>query len=176
MSAPNRTSANDVFFVTLTVVGWVDLFSRVCYKNILIENLEYCQKNESLEIFAYVIMSNHLHMICRRRDADLGEMLGRFKGYTSKRFIESINNNPQESRSEWMLKLFQNFAATNKQYGKHHIWQQNNLPIQVYSPAVFQQKQDYIHLNPVRAGIVARPEFYLHSSACPDSPLIVNPT
>jgi REP element-mobilizing transposase RayT len=50
-------------FVTFTVVGWVDVFSRQCYKEILLESLRYCQTNKGLDLHAWVIMTNHLHMI-----------------------------------------------------------------------------------------------------------------
>ena len=92
MSELRKTSPDDLYFVTLTVVGWVDLFSRETYKNIIVENLKYCQEKEKLQIFSYVIMSNHLHMVCRRLDKDLKELLGRFKSYTSKLFLKEIHS------------------------------------------------------------------------------------
>ena len=64
MSELRKTTSNDLYFITLSVVGWVDLFSREVYKEIMVSNLEYCQENEGLDIFAYVIMSNHLHLVC----------------------------------------------------------------------------------------------------------------
>ena len=100
MSEFRKTSDNDLYFFTLTVVGWVDVFTRPQYRQILIENLKYWQENEGLEIFSYVIMSNHLHLIARRKDADLIELLGRFKCFTSKKIIAAINEDPQESRKE----------------------------------------------------------------------------
>ena len=53
----------DVFFVTDTVVDWVDVFTRPIYKHIILESLEYCQQNKGLVIYAWVLMSNHLHAI-----------------------------------------------------------------------------------------------------------------
>ena len=58
MSEYRKTRADELYFVTLTVTGWVDVFSRKEYKDILVENLGYCQQKEGLEIFAYVIMTN----------------------------------------------------------------------------------------------------------------------
>jgi len=102
--------------VTLTIEGWVDLFTRRDYKDIIVENLQYCQEKEELEIYCYVIMSNHFHMICRCRDNDLNELLGRFKSFTSKKFLSVIKGNLKESRKEWLLYLFSFFAKKNKQY------------------------------------------------------------
>ncbi|MEN8122608.1 MAG: hypothetical protein ABFS35_19860 [Bacteroidota bacterium] len=48
------------YFLTFQIVGWVDIFTRKTYRDIAIESLIYCQKNKGLEVFAYVIMSNHI--------------------------------------------------------------------------------------------------------------------
>jgi REP element-mobilizing transposase RayT len=175
MSSIRRTTTDDIYFVTLTLMGWIDLFTRDCYKKIIVENLEYCRKNESLEIFEYVIMSNHLHMIVRRRGADLNELLGRFKSFTAKKLIKEIQENVQESRKEWILHQFKFFATHRPQYSNYHVWNYENYPINIDSDKVFKQKRDYIHKNPVRAGIVTNPIHYLYSSACPDSPLRLDP-
>jgi len=171
MSEYRKTSADDLYFVTLTIVGWVNLFDREVYKQILIDNLKYCQEKEQLEIFAYVLISNHLHLVCRRRDNDLNELLGRFKSFTSKQFIKEIKENTQEGRKEWLLQLFEEYAKENKQYSKFHIWQYTSHPIHLYSIEVIKQKINYIHQNPVRAGYVFEAEHYKYSSANIESPL-----
>ena len=51
------------YFLTLTVVGWADVFTRPVYKDAIIESLHYCQKQKGLNIFAYVIMTNHIHLV-----------------------------------------------------------------------------------------------------------------
>jgi len=174
MSEYRKTVADELYFVTLTVAGWVNVFSRKEYKDILIENLKYCQKKFGLEIFAYVIMTNHLHLIARWQDGELTELLGRFKSYTAKKIIEEIEVNPQESRKDWLLNTFQHFANSNKQYSKYHFWNYTNYPTLLHTNAVIDQKVEYIHQNPVRAGIVTKPEYYTYSSACADSPLKVS--
>jgi putative transposase len=173
MSELRKTNADDLYFVTLTVVDWINLFDREIYKQIMIENLKHCQDKENLDVFAYVIMSNHLHMVCRRIDKDLNELLGRFKSFTSKQFLKEIQNNPKESRKEWLLQLFSEKASQNKQYSKFHIWQYTNHPTLLYYMDVIQQKMSYIHDNPVRAGYVFESYEYKYSSANMDSPLKV---
>jgi putative transposase len=173
MSELRKASAFNMYFVTLTVCGWTDLFTRNIYRDIIVRNLQHCREKEGLQIFCYVLMSNHLHMICNRTDDDLTELLGRFKSFTSKELLQAIEDNPQESRKEWLLHQFEFFAKANKQYSKHHLWQYTSHPVLLYSPEVKRQKRDYIHLNPVRAGIVTEPGAYLYSSACEDSPLKV---
>ena len=173
MSEYRKTYPGGLFFVTLSVVGWIDVFERECYKEILADNLIHCQKNEGLELFAYVIMSSHLHMIASRGDDDLGELLGRFKSYTAKKILKLIEENPEESRKDWLLHLFRYFAKHKKQYDNYHFWQYTNHPVELFTAEVIDQKVDYIHQNPVSAGIVTEPQFYKWSSACPDSPVRV---
>ena len=56
---------------------------------------------------------------------------------------------------------------------KNHFWQYTTHPVLLYSNYVIKQKMDYIHLNPVRAGLVNEPENYIYSSANVNSPLKV---
>ena len=95
-----------IYFITLTVIDWVDLFSRPVYKHILIDSLKYCQKHKELAIYAYVIMPNHLHLIVSSGEGFLlANTIRDFKKYTSKKLIEAIKENP-ESRRVWLLKKF----------------------------------------------------------------------
>ena len=173
MSEVRRTTPDETYFITLTLMGWIDLFTRESYKKILVESLDYCQKKEGLEIFAYVIMSNHIHLICRRRDKNLSELLGRFKGFTAKALLKQIEVDPSESRKEWMQVLFHKFAIERTGYSRFHLWNYSNHPTLLYSNVVIDQKVEYIHNNPVRAGIVKEAHHYLYSSACENSPLTV---
>lgn len=171
MSQFRKTTPNDTYFITLTLVGWVNLFDREAYKEIIVKNLQYCQQKEKLEIFAYVIMSNHIHMVCRRIDQDLNELMGRFKSFSAKEFIDEINKNPKESRSYWLLNVFKHFATLGNQFKEYRLWKTNNQPTLISNNTMLDQKINYIHENPVRAGIVTDPQFYKYSSACFESPL-----
>lgn len=155
-----------VYFVTFAVVDWVDVFTRKEYKDILIENLKYCQANKGLEIFAWCIMSNHVHLILRAKEGFLlQDILRDFKKFTSKKIVEAIATNPGESRKEWMLEIFRKHGRQNSNNTSFQFWRQDNKPIEVYSHEVISQKLDYLHFNPVEAGVVEREEDYLYSSA-----------
>lgn len=148
-----------LYFVSFAVVGWVDVFTRNEYKTILIENLAFCQKNKGLEIFAWCIMTNHVHLIVRAQEGFLlSDILCDYKKFTSKAIIKAIVENPVESRKEWLLQQFR----TNDGY---QFWQPENHPIELWSNAVIDQKLNYIHQNPVEAGLVFKAEYYLYSSA-----------
>jgi REP element-mobilizing transposase RayT len=49
--------------ITCTIVGWIDIFTRKCYRDLLLDSLNFCRKEKGLLVFAYVIMSNHIHLI-----------------------------------------------------------------------------------------------------------------
>jgi putative transposase len=90
---------------------------------------------------------------------------GTLKKFTSKHIIQAITNNPQESRKEWMLNIFRENGESNSRNSEFQFWQQNNQPKELFSNEFTMQKLDYIHSNPVTAGIVEYPEHYLYSSA-----------
>ncbi|OQX78447.1 MAG: hypothetical protein B6D61_05500 [Bacteroidetes bacterium 4484_249] len=167
-------NSNDTYFVTLTIVYWIDIFTRLQYKDMIIGNLEYCRKEKGLEIFSYVIMTNHLHLIARSTKKTLSNVLRDFKTFTSKELYKAIKENPQESRKRWMIKLFENAGKLNKLNKNFQVWQNKNQPIIMSNYKQFLVKQNYIHQNPVLAGFVANDFEYLYSSAGEDSPLIVD--
>lgn len=167
------THSGEFNFITITVIEWIDVFTRVEYKDFLVKCLQHCQKNKGLEIYAYVIMTNHLHLVVFDRTQPLAGVLRDFKTYTSKELFKMIAQNPAESRKEWMLQLFKNAGQENPLNVYHQFWQNENYPVALFSNAIIQQKIDYIHQNPVRAGFVNEPYEYLYSSANPLSPIQV---
>jgi REP element-mobilizing transposase RayT len=148
-----------VYFVSFAVQGWVDVFTRNEYKNILIDNLAYCQKHKGLEIFAWCIMTNHVHLVIRAEDGFLlPDILRDYKKFTSKAVTKAIQENNQESRKEWLLEQFKTPEGSR-------FWSADNHPIELWSNAVINEKINYIHQNPVEAGLVFKAEDYVYSSA-----------
>jgi REP element-mobilizing transposase RayT len=143
------------YFLTFQVVFWIDLFTRPVYRDVVIESLKYCQNEKGLEIFAFVIMSNHIHLVAKSNTNDLSGTIRDFKKYTSKKIVELIDLN-FDSRREWMLRLFRHAAQRQNKDGKFQVWTHENHAIEIYSNSLIQSKVEYIHNNPVRAGIVRR--------------------
>nr|WP_294794628.1 transposase [uncultured Mucilaginibacter sp.] len=168
-----NASTDELYFVTLTVTDWIDVFTRRIYNDFLIDNLSWCQQNKNLNIYAYVIMTNHIHMVANVTEGALGDVLRDFKTYTSKELVKLIRSNNTESRSDWMLRAFENAGVKNPLNKNHQFWQNGNYPVLLYSPAVVDQKIDYIHENPVKAGFVGSAHEFWYSSANPESPLKV---
>lgn len=155
-----------LYFVTFTVIHWLDVFIRREYRDIFLDSLRYCQKNKGLEVCAYVIMSSHVHMIIgRNSDPNLEGIIRDIKKYTSVAIIKAIKENPQESRRALFMWLFERAGKGNRHNKNYQFWQQHNHPIELNTNEMIQQRLDYIHNNPVEEEIVLSPEDYLYSSA-----------
>lgn len=153
-----------LYYMTFTVVEWIDLFSREIYKDILIKNMRHCRKYKGLRVGAYVIMTNHMHVIWQSFENDLSAILRDFKSFCTKEFINAIKNG-NESRKERLLHSFQFHANRTNQNKEYRIWTGDNHPEEITSEIFLRTKLNYIHENPVRAGIVNKPEDYVYSSA-----------
>ncbi|MTK53912.1 transposase [Paludibacter sp.] len=151
-------------YLTFQIVNWVDLFTRLVYRDIVIDSLRYCQEKKGFEIYVFVIMSNHVHLLARSNIGKLSDTIREFKSFTAKQMLAAIESEP-ESRREWMLNIFEFAAKQHKRNEKYQIWTHENHAELIYSNAFIDQKVNYIHNNPVRAAIVERPEDYLYSSA-----------
>ncbi len=154
------------YFVSFAVVEWQDVFTRNEYKDILINSLEFCQKEKGMEIYAWCIMTNHVHLIFKSTNDTKPEViLGDFKRYTSNAIVNAIKNNSLESRKEVLLKVFKDAAEKSTNVNQHQFWRHDNKPIELWSNKVIFEKIKYIHMNPVDAGFVFKPEHYMYSSA-----------
>jgi REP element-mobilizing transposase RayT len=155
-----------VFFGSFAVVEWIDVFTRNDYKNTLIESLAFCQREKGMEIYAWCIMTNHLHLVFRSVNGQKPELLlGDFKRFTSKEVVKAIKENPGESRKEWLLEQFKKAGASSSNVKEFQFWQHNNKPIELWSNKVLFEKINYIHNNPVDEGLVYYPQDYVYSSA-----------
>lgn len=152
-------------FVTFSVVGWVDVFSREQYKEIIVESLRYCTGHKGLTLHAWVIMTNHLHLIISSKTAKLEELVRDIKKFTSKQIIHAIQENPEESRKDWMLNLFRYAGSGNKNNKEFQFWKQDYHPVELTTNAMLEQRLLYLHENPVRSGLVWEAWHYKFSSA-----------
>lgn len=156
---------NDIHFITMTVVEWIDLFTRKELAMVVVDSLNYCIRYKNLEVFAWCIMSNHVHLICRvNSPLRLSDVLRDLKKFTSKEIIRTIIEIP-ESRKAWLLDKF-GFEAKRTGRAKYYkVWKNDNHAVNLNGYIEMGGKVDYIHQNPVVAMIVAKPEDYLWSSA-----------
>ncbi|SHF90846.1 REP element-mobilizing transposase RayT [Flavobacterium segetis] len=158
-------TTEEAYFITITTVGWVDIFTRLNQKYILTNALRHCQEHKGLEIYAYVIMSSHLHLLCKAVNGFiLSDVIRDFKKFTSKKIIKTIIEEP-ESRREWLLDHFSKACEHLKREQQFKVWQDGYHAIHIYSNSFIKEKITYIHDNPVKDKWVTLPEDYYFSSA-----------
>ncbi|MBC7525482.1 MAG: transposase, partial [Flavobacterium sp.] len=121
--------------------------------------------NKGLEIYAYVVMSSHVHLLCKATNGFiLSDVIRDFKKFTSKKILQSCIEEP-ESRREWMLNYFQKACEHLKREQNFKVWQDGYNAELVETNWFIKQKVAYIHNNPVKDKTVSLPEDYYLSSA-----------
>lgn len=154
------------YYLTLKIIKWIDVFTRQDYRDIVVSSLNHCIAEKGLEVNAWVIMSNHMHLVAScKKPFKMSDFLRDSKKYTSKRIVEAIQEIP-ESRRDWMLDKFGFEARRTGRAKDYKLWSDDNHAIDLDNGKVnIWQKIHYIHDNPVRDGIVRNPEDYIYSSA-----------
>lgn len=156
---------NTSYFLTLTIIGWVDVFTRKNHKDAIIDSLRFCIQNKGLNVYSYCIMTNYIHLIVNCNEPfQLSDVIRDFKKFSSKKILQQIINEP-ESRREWMLELFSDAANKSDKHKNYQFWQVGNHAIELYNEKFTWEKINYIHNNPVNDGFVNNPEDWLYSSA-----------
>jgi REP element-mobilizing transposase RayT len=150
------------------------VFSRKVYRDIVIESLKFCINKKGMQLTSYVIMSNHIHIICQAEQGNLSDLIRDFKKYVTQMIINQIKVGP-ESWADWMLKrltaaAYRFAAKSNQRNSNLQFWQINSHPEEIFTESFLWSKINwaafrYIHMNPVRAGIVSKVSDYLYSSA-----------
>ncbi len=144
-------------YFTATILEWKHLLKQDKYKDVIISSLEFLVKENRIKIFAFAIMTNHIHIIWQvQAGFKPKEIQLSFMKYTAQMIIEDLRTNHKE-----VLEMFKVKASDRK----HQIWERNALSVSLWAQPVFKQKVDYIHSNPVVAGICKFPEDYRYSSA-----------
>jgi REP element-mobilizing transposase RayT len=145
-----------IYYLTLTVKNWYYIFDRHNRFQILSDSILYCQRNKGLNIYAYVFMLNHVHLIVECSDTIA--FIRDFKKYTSKEIQKNII--ATEPNIIWLFR---------DNVGNSEFWQKTNMPKLIESRNYFLQKVNYIHENPVRKQYVRKPEDWIWSSANSES-------
>ena len=148
-----------LYFITATVVQWIPVFTNEKYFKVIMESLCFCQKQNKFNVHAWVILENHLHLIIS--GCDLSDGIRDFKSYTAKRLITLI----KEDRKAWLLNQLSYYRLRYKTQSQYQFWQEGVHPQLIKDEAMWAQKVDYIHQNPVTRGYVLNPEDWKYSSA-----------
>ena len=154
-----------LYFVSFATVYWIEVFTRQVYFDVLAKSIDFCRTKKGMELYAYCFMPSHVHLLFRSSNEQPMELLRDFKKHTAKKIIEAIKNNPQESRKELLLWLFEKAGKEKANVTKYQFWQHHNKPIELWSEKVIKQKIDYIHNNPIELGFVTNSIDWKYSSA-----------
>ena len=148
--------------LVLIAIGRQKLLKPDKYKDIIISSLRFPVEDKRAKIFAFVVMDNHIHLIWQMMPDNDPEAVQRdFLKYTAQRIKKDLlTNHPK------VLEYFK-VDAKDREYLPIAIgiWERNALSVELRRPEVFTQKPDYIHWNPVKAGMCNVPEEYKYSSA-----------
>jgi putative transposase len=145
------------YFITSSIHCWVPLIIDESLFEIIIDGLVFAQRKKGLEIYAYVIMLNHIHaVIGHNNSSEIPNIIRDFKKHTSKEIKKHLCTLGRYSNHYWL--------KPSKQQGTK-VWQEGYHPIAIFSETVLEQKIEYIHQNPVKKGYVAKPEDWKYSSA-----------
>lgn len=148
-----------IYFWTATINKWQKLLQDDQYKEIVVSSLSYMSSQNKIDVFAFVIMPNHVHFIWRMNEPNGKETsVGSFLKYTAHAFKQLLRQcNPSEL-SDYAV------TSANKAY---EFWQRDALAVHLFSREVAYQKLDYIHANPVADHwkLASEPCTYLYSTA-----------
>lgn len=145
-------------FITSAIVHWMSVFSREDYFRILADSLKYCSECKGLQIHGYVIMPTYFHALFSQLEGKLSDVIRDMKKHTSKEIARKLS---EDGRELWLSAMER--AAGNRD--GITAWQEAFHPEQVHTESFFNQKLDYIHNNPVRAGYIDDPCDWKYSSA-----------
>ena len=131
----------------------------------MLESLRFCIQEKGLIVHAWIIMTNHVHLIISSNNNKISDIVRDIKKYTSRQIIDLIVKNLQESRKEWMLNIFSFTGKGNKSNKNYQFWKQDYHPVELNTNIKLAQRLVYLHENPVRSGLVWEAEYYKFSSA-----------
>jgi putative transposase len=155
------------YFLTLNIVDKIDLFVRPAYKLVIADALNHFIRTQSLNLYCWCLMSSHLHLVLRTKDAAAPAYLGRdFKKYTTPALLKTIEME-MDLRREWILQRFEEYGKSLRRLEKYSLWQNCSSPLRIENgqPRLLMDRIAHVHENPVREAIVDQPEAYLFSSA-----------
>lgn len=144
-------------FYTATILEWKPLLQQDKYKHVVIESLRFLVTEKRITLNAFVIMSNHLHLIWQPLNEFTPDRIQHsLMSFTAHQFKNDLEINHPQVLSHFKV------DAKDRDY---QFWERNSLGVDLFNETVFMQKLDYIHWNPVKASLCSLPEEYYYSSA-----------
>ncbi|MBK6965734.1 MAG: transposase [Bacteroidales bacterium] len=156
---------NEAYFVTFTIVEWVKVLEDDSFKQIIIDNIQFYQKNKGLVDYGYCVMPNHVHMIVSANEPfTVSEILRDLKKFTSRAIVKKLEDEKPGGYQQ-ILDQFSKAGKNLKRIKNYKVWQDGNMAKIIFSNKFLMQKLSYIHNNPVEYGLCSLPWDYKFSSA-----------
>ena len=144
-------------FITVTCLDWKFLLSGDHRKFIIANSLRFLVDNGRVIVYGFVIMTNHFHVVWQFTGSHEGYAVIRdFLKFTSQQLLTVLAVEDPILYNELQIN------ASDRTY---QVWQRDSLRIPLWSDKVFNQKLNYVHWNPVKAGLCNYPDEYRFSSA-----------
>ena len=144
-------------YFTATILEWKHLLKQDRYKDIIVDSLRFLVADGRIELNAFVIMNNHIHLIWQ----PLGDWTPEKIQHSLLSFTAHKFKNHLQENHEQFLQQFKVDAKDRK----YQFWERNPLGIDLVNEQMFLQKFNYIYRNPVVKGLCLLPEDYYYSSA-----------
>jgi REP element-mobilizing transposase RayT len=151
--------ASQPHFLTNTIINWIPVFTRPDTAQIILDSLDFLQKQNRIQLYGYVILENHMHWIAEA--ADLPHEIHSFKSYTAKMLVRYF----EERNITRILEQLAFHKKRHKTDREHQVWEEGSHPQLIQNQEMMRQKLDYIHYNPVKRGYVDDPVHWRYSSA-----------
>jgi len=151
-----------LYFVTTTSERHIHIFKRESIIRIILDSLHFLRTNGHMELFAFVIMPNHIHVIGRfSKEHPLSDIMRDFKRHTARQIIRQL----QAKENTDTLNLLQQLNKDNRQ--EYKVWEDGYDARDVFSIEFLEQKLNYLHHNPCQPhwNLAEVPENYPWSSA-----------
>ncbi|MFP8487582.1 REP-associated tyrosine transposase [Gracilimonas sp. Q87] len=147
------------YFLTSSIVDGIPLFKNPIIVQFILDALIFLQTKREVELNAYVVMENHMHLIAKGEE--LAKHVKNFKAFTAHQVIASLN----ENNSVRTLRSLQRAKLEHKTESKYQVWQEGFHPKQLFTYEILAQKLEYVHFNPVKRGYVDDPAHWRYSFA-----------
>lgn len=151
----------NVFFCTTTIVGFIEIFDRYPLCKLLIDDIAFYQNRGDYCLLAYVIMPNHFHLVVKtNNDVTISQCIGNLKRISSRHINAWLDQNRETS---FLTQLED--CARQEPAKDCRIWKPRFDSLVITQEKTLRQKIEYIHNNPVKAGLVFKPDEWRYSSA-----------
>lgn len=146
-------------FLTCTILHWLPIFTNQESVQIIINSLKHLQESDNMNIYAYVILENHLHLVAS--SDDIRKTMQKFKSYTAYELLKLL----QEKKATTLLKQLAYHKKAHKIHTTYQVWEEGFHPKLIQSEKMMVEKINYIHQNPVKRGYIEEAEHWRYSSA-----------